>query len=99
MSWYKFTFSPMDVEFKPLKLLNMFHIAYLQSGSPKGMTLYVDVTSKHTHIYYLTPSGMENTYQWISDLMGESCPEPSKENLFPIMGDTGAPRPLDRPVR
>jgi hypothetical protein len=93
MSWHKFVFSALDV-FKgnSLRLLDNFQMRYLENGGPQRMTLYVSIDSSHDHVYYMTPIAS----QFVGG--GIPCEEPQREkdNLFPIMGDSGAPRPLDR---
>ena len=93
MSWHKFVFSALDIfKGESMKLLNIFHMRYLENGGPQRMTLYVSIDSSHDHVYYMTPIAS----QYVDG--GISCEEPQREkdNLFPIMGDSGAQRPLDK---
>jgi hypothetical protein len=96
MSWHKFTFPPLTVfNAETIKLFNLFQVAYMQNDKTDA-TLFLDTKSKQTQIFYITPVASELFPSIVSALGGVSCAEPPLDTLFPILGDSGAPKPLDR---
>ena len=94
MIWHRVVFDNKQINVGELfDFQNKFRKLYLDSGSPKGMSLLCDMLPEgiegksHKVSVYFSPGCLPYVSQLISDYSGEPCKQPDSSDVAFLTGD------------